>query len=110
LQKIQIADDTLIDFTLYRLNRSRLISMQGTQQNKQFNAKKASYLTARDTYKDKLYADLTLTELYFDKPTQEEAKKFIQYDSFFSTKEINELPTDEKYAKFQDKIIHLMKV
>lgn len=117
-KRIELANNFIIDSTLYRLNRQRLIFMQleekkgkerGWQLDKQFYNNKETYRIARDAYRDKVYRDLQLAVLFFSPPTVERGKNFITWDSTYATKNVAEkLLCDAEVENWQNSITKLM--
>lgn len=117
-KRIELTNNFVMDFTLYRLNRQRLIyagleqvkgAKRGWRLDKEFYNNKEMYRTARDTYRDKVYRDLQLATLFFSTAVVDEGKKFIAWDSSYAARAAQELPNDADMDAWQNSITRLMK-
>ena len=99
-KRIELANNFIIDFSQYRLNRQRLI-LVGMEEVKGANR------MARDSYRDKVYRDIQLAMLFFSPAVVNEGKTFIAWDSLYATKAYKP-PNDSEMENWQNKISKLM--
>lgn len=101
------------DFTCFRMYRDRLDQMALQERDIPDIAKKVDhfydtkeeYIFKRNECKDKLLADFYVVKHYFNKETAQYIDQFIAWDKQFQMKTISQLPSDDAYLAWQNKIM-----
>ena len=117
-RKIDLWESVGRDFTLYidyrgRLNDAARWQQENTftneEQQRGFRSRKEEYRRGRDESADALNKDFVLAGFYYSATVADLIKSFQKWHYQYRIATVDELPDDETYLKWRDRIMLAMK-
>jgi len=113
-RKIELWESIGDNFTNYityrgRLNSAALSEIKLRSSNqiipRRFLDRKESYRVERDKYATQLRRDFLLADYYYDNQVEIIIKSFQEWHGQYKDKTVEQLPSDEEYYKWRDRIM-----